>query len=57
VNWALRQIGKRNRSLNAKAVETAERILEGGPGSARWVASDALRELRGEPVRRKLDLL
>ena len=57
VNWALRQIGKRNPSLNAKAVETAEHILEGGPRLARWVASDALRELRGEPVRRKLGLL
>lgn len=56
VNWALRQIGKRNASLHARAVETAERILERGPRSARWVASDALRELRSDAVRTKLGL-
>lgn len=54
VNWALRQIGKRNRALNAKAVATAERIQASGVRSAKWVASDALRELRSEPVRRRL---
>jgi 3-methyladenine DNA glycosylase AlkD len=56
VNWALRQIGKRSAALNAEAVACAERILEGGPRSARWVASDALRELRGDVVRTKLGL-
>ena len=54
VNWALRQIGKRNATLNARAVQTAERILQGEGRSARWVASDALRELRSEAVRRRL---
>jgi 3-methyladenine DNA glycosylase AlkD len=46
VNWALRQIGKRNAALHADAIACAERILAAGPRSARWVASDALRELR-----------
>jgi 3-methyladenine DNA glycosylase AlkD len=46
VNWALRQIGKRNAKLNEAAVATARRILDDGERSARWVASDALRELR-----------
>jgi len=46
VNWALRQIGKRNPTLRAAAIATAEGILEGSPRSGRWVASDALRELR-----------
>lgn len=54
VNWALRQIGKRNLRLNQQAIRTAERILEKGPRSARWVASDALRELTGDPVQRKV---
>lgn len=45
VNWALRQIGKRNVYLHARAVEVAERLRESGPKAARWVASDALREL------------
>ena len=45
VNWALRQIGKRNSSLREKAVETALRIREQGTRSAKWIAGDALREL------------
>jgi 3-methyladenine DNA glycosylase AlkD len=48
VNWALRQIGKRNPTLRAAAIATAEGILEGSPRGGRWVASDALRELRGK---------
>ena len=46
VNWALRQIGKRSRILNAAAVETARRLLNQGSGPARWIARDALRELQ-----------
>ena len=54
VNWALRQIGKRNRALNKKAIETAERIKRLDSKAARWIASDALRELRGEAVQKRL---
>ncbi len=54
VNWALRQIGKRNRALNKKAIETAERIQKLDSKAARWVASDALRELKGEAVQKRL---
>jgi 3-methyladenine DNA glycosylase AlkD len=54
VNWALRQIGKRNPALNADAIAYAERIGARGTRSARWIASDALRELRGPLVARKL---
>lgn len=51
-NWALRQVGKRSGACHAAAVTTAERILADHPGSAtaRWVARDALRELRSAPV-------
>ncbi|MFA6450241.1 MAG: DNA alkylation repair protein [bacterium] len=45
VNWALRQIGKRNMALNARAVATGEKIRASGGKSARWIAADALREL------------
>lgn len=45
VNWALRQIGKRNSDLHAAAVEVAGRLRESDSRAARWVASDALREL------------
>lgn len=54
VNWALRQIGKRNQSLNARAIEVAKRIQQQSSASARWVASDALRELSSEAVRRRM---
>jgi len=54
VNWALRQIGKRNLYLNKKAIETAEEIKEIDSKSARWIASDALRELTGEAVQQRL---
>lgn len=54
VSWALRQIGKRNRSLNARAIETAERIRQIDSPSARLIASDALRELRGERTQKRL---
>lgn len=63
VNWALRQIGKRSPELHAAAVESAERIaasagsLEPGQArAARWVAADALRELRSDAVRERLGL-
>jgi 3-methyladenine DNA glycosylase AlkD len=45
VNWALRQIGKRNLRLHSLAVTTAEKVLEQKSKTARWIASDALREL------------
>lgn len=46
-SWALRQIGKRNPSLQARAIETAKRIGERGTRAARWISRDALRELEG----------
>jgi 3-methyladenine DNA glycosylase AlkD len=54
VNWALRQIGKRNLALNAKAIETSRRLAASDSRSARWIASDALRELESEAVRERL---
>jgi 3-methyladenine DNA glycosylase AlkD len=48
VNWALRQIGKRNPALNLLAVETARKIGAMDARSARWIAADALRELTDE---------
>lgn len=54
VNWALRQIGKRNLSLNARAIETAEKIQQRNSKAARWIAQDALRELNSEAVQKRL---
>jgi 3-methyladenine DNA glycosylase AlkD len=54
VNWALRQIGKRNKNLNKIAIETAEEIQKTDSKSAKWIAADAIRELRSKPVQKKL---
>ena len=54
VNWALRQIGKRNLALNAAAVIVAQRLSASSEPSARWVGKDALRELTSPVVARRL---
>ena len=54
VNWALRQVGKRNLALNAKAIKTSRRLAAMESRSARWIASDALRELEGDAVQERL---
>ncbi|MDD5749790.1 MAG: DNA alkylation repair protein [Patescibacteria group bacterium] len=54
VNWALRQIGKRNKKLNKKSILLAEKISQQTLKSAIWVAKDALRELRSPAVRSRL---
>lgn len=55
VNWALRQIGKRNATLRRKATEVALELQQAESKSARWIGSDALRELSSEAVRRRVD--
>ena len=54
VDWALRQIGKRNRMLNVEAVAAARELRASGSRGARWVGSQALRELTSEAVQKRL---
>jgi 3-methyladenine DNA glycosylase AlkD len=54
INWALRQIGKRNPSLNAAAVTVATRLSKRESAAARWVGKDALRELTSPAVQARL---
>ena len=54
VNWALRQIGKRNPNLNKMAIKMAEEIQKIDSKSARWIAADAIRELTSEKVQKRL---
>ena len=54
VNWALRQIGKRNPEMNKIAIQTAREIKEMDSKTAKWIASDALRELESEKVQKSL---
>jgi 3-methyladenine DNA glycosylase AlkD len=54
VNWALRNIGKRNISLNKKAIKIAREIKKIDSRSAKWIASDAIRELESEKVKKRI---
>ncbi len=54
VNWALRQIGKRNTALNKKAIAVAEDLMRRDSISAKWIAKDAIRELTSEKVQKKI---
>jgi 3-methyladenine DNA glycosylase AlkD len=54
VNWALRQVGKRNPALNKEAIKLAREIKKLDSKSARWISSDALRELTSQPVQKRL---
>src|SRR3989344_4134391 len=54
VNWALRQIGKRNRNLNKMAIGTAQEIIKIDSKTAKWIATDALRELTSDAILKRL---
>ena len=54
VNWALRQIGKRNKNLNKTAIAAAKEIQKLDSKSAKWVAADAIRELESLVVQKRL---
>lgn len=54
VNWSLRQIGKRSLFLNGAAIKAGEKIQKCESSSARWIAADALRELRSTAVQKRL---
>ncbi len=56
VNWSLRQVGKRSLACHEAAIATGEQILARHPdsASARWIANDALRELRSDAVLARL---
>ena len=54
VNWAMRNIGKRNRNLNKIVVDFAKEIWRLDSKAARWIATDAIKELESEAVQRRL---
>jgi 3-methyladenine DNA glycosylase AlkD len=56
VDWALRQIGKRNLALNELAIRTATEIGAIDSKAARWISTDALKELESEAVQRRLSV-
>jgi 3-methyladenine DNA glycosylase AlkD len=54
VNWALRNIGKRNPNLNRAAIKAAKEIKEINAKPTLWIASNAIRELESEAVQKRL---
>ncbi len=55
VNWALRSIGKRNPDLNEAAIKVAHRLADSADRAARWVGKNALKELEGPSVQRRIE--
>jgi 3-methyladenine DNA glycosylase AlkD len=54
VNWALRNIGKRNLNLNKAAINAAKEIQRLDSKAARWIAADAIRELESDAIQSRL---
>jgi len=54
VNWALRQIGKKNIYLNKKAIETVKEIQKMESKSAKWIAQYAIKELTSNEIKKRL---
>jgi 3-methyladenine DNA glycosylase AlkD len=54
VNWAIRNIGKRNKNLNMKMIKLSKELLENDSKTAKWIASDALRELTNIKIQKRI---
>jgi 3-methyladenine DNA glycosylase AlkD len=54
VNWALRQIGKRNLTCHEPALTLAEKLAASDNKTARWIGKDAVRELADDKIRQRL---
>ena len=54
VNWALRNIGKRDKTLNKRAIDVAKELAESEDKTAKWIAKDALRELTSEKIQSRV---
>ena len=54
VNWALRQIGKRNKKLNKEAIKLAREIQKIDSKSSKWIANNALAELTNEKIKARI---
>ena len=54
VNWALRTIGKKNKTLHAAAMAVAKKLGDSDNGTARWIGKDAIRDLNSPATRRRL---
>ena len=55
VNWAIRQIGKRNKVLNKNFIQVSEKVAKLNSKPAKWISADALRELKSPAVQKRLN--
>lgn len=53
VSWALRHIGKRNGNLNRIAIQAAKEIQTIDSKTARWIASDVIRDITRESIQNR----
>ena len=54
VNWAIRNIGKRNKNLNKRMIQLSRELLKNESKTAKWIASDALRELTSMKIQNRI---
>ena len=54
VNWAIRQIGKRDKEMNKKMISLSKKVIKINSRSAKWIASGAIRELKDSKIRKRL---
>ena len=54
MDMALRAVGKRNRALNAAAINTAQRMAASADKTRSWIGRHALRELESDGVQARL---
>ncbi|MEQ1408030.1 DNA alkylation repair protein [Neorhizobium sp. Rsf11] len=54
VNWALRNIGKRNRTCHTPALALSQKLAAAADKTARWIGKDAVRELSNEKILARL---
>lgn len=55
VNWAIRNIGKRNKNLNKSMIKLSRELLQADSKTAKWIASDALRELTSIKIQKRIN--
>ena len=54
VNWAIRNIGKRNKNLNQRMIKLSRELLQIDSKAAKWIASNSLRELTSIKIQKRI---
>lgn len=54
VNWAIRQIGKRNINLNRELINLSYEILKKDCKAGNWISKNAINELESDKIQKRL---